>query len=148
MLKKPEADTDFLKTPLLQKILFELCPDLGNKAKMALSSTIPVVARYIFKHKYKTDFVPTLLGDVLLIETEHLDRHLTPQHVESLAEIFWQRGFSLGQMADERAVVTRIRGDFRRANYYSPRESLLVPTGIVIDMNQPVVLSLPQPLLL
>jgi hypothetical protein len=134
---KPIQRPDFLKTKVSDTVLLEaLSIERPSRTELAAAGSFPVALRYIFKRYYDANFLPTLMGDALLVTPAHFDSHMKPQDVEMLASVFWQNGFRLGEFQPERRAVMCIRRDFHRANYYAPREELLGIKGDVIDMPQ------------
>lgn len=129
--------TDFLKLKLSDKILLGfICSERPTRSELGSAGSIPTSLRYIFKRYHRSAIIPTLMGDVLVVDKAHLDRHLKPQDVEILSNLFMRHGFELEQFSKEAKAILRISNDFKRANYYAPREELLGIKGEVIDMEQ------------
>jgi hypothetical protein len=135
-MKKNPPQPDFLKLKLSSEILlgFISCRH-PTRQEIGIVGTIPTALRYIFKRYYQPDFMPTLMGDALLVAPHHLDLHMKPQDVETFAGIILMHGYRLGEFHHDWKQITRIRADFKRANYYAPREELLGIKGEVIDME-------------
>ena len=146
MIKKP-PQPDFLKLKLSNQTLLGFM-SRGNPTRQEIetAASLPTALRYIFKRYYQGAFVPTLMGDSLLVMPHHLDLHLKPSDVEVLAGIVLKHGFRLGEFHDEWRKISGLRHEFNRANYYAPREELLGIKGDIIDMEPeaPVQQHLPQ----
>ncbi len=135
-MKKRPPQPDFLKLKLSDTVLLGfITTDRPTRKELGIAGSIPTALRYIFKHYYQPDFIPTLIGDALLVQPHHLDLHMKPADVEVLADIFMRHGFKLGQFHREWKNIIRIRTEFKRVNYYAPREELLGIKGEIIEIQ-------------
>lgn len=134
-MKRRPPQPDFLKLELSDKILLGLIAgDRPTRCELGTAASVPTAHRYIFKRYYNPSFKPSLMGDMLLVHSHHLDLHMKPADVEIIANLFMARGFRLGEFHEDWKDIIKISAAFKRANYYAPREELLGIKGEVIEI--------------
>ncbi|HAJ89405.1 MAG TPA: hypothetical protein DCM27_00060 [Rhodospirillaceae bacterium] len=127
-MKEISPQPEFLK----QKLGRDIFVPFGGT--QMLGEMFILALRYIFRHYHQTNFVPTLVGDALLARITDLDRHMIERDINHIAGIFAQHGYRLGTFHDDSDKIMKLGSEFKRANYYAPREDLLKPDGEVIDI--------------
>lgn len=139
MIQKPDPDYAFLKNPISERVLIPIMPNGNTRANRELIATIPVTIKYIFNRygahpQFPVNFKAEILGDILLPEVHHLHDHLKSHQLDILTDVFWRKGFSLGEFSESNRRIIGM-SKMRRENFYCPREDVMAPMGSIIDSD-------------